>query len=240
MIVSALELPATWGEPARVLAEVDARLRAGAATDVVVLPEASIHGYVSPRGDFDLAPFAEPLDGATARGCAAIAIAHRVHLVAPLVLRERDAIYNAMACFDPRGELEFVYRKRHPWLPETWATPGPSPPPVVDICGCAITIAICYDVHFLADDAARELAAADVLLFPSAWVEEPDRRAPRLAELARRFGVHVVNANWAPGVVQIPGQGGSCILAPDGSLLARATRGGRVDLALASRADATA
>lgn len=232
MLVTVLELAATWAEPMRVLDEVEARLAAGPATDLVVLPEASIHGYVSPERDFDLTRFAEPIDGPTARRLAAIATLRRVHVVAPLVLREGSAIYNAMACFDPRGELAFVYRKRHPWLPETWATPGPLPPPLVELHGRTITIAICYDLHFIADDAAHELEAADLLLFPSAWVEQPDTRPARLASLARRFELHVANANWAPGVVRVPGQGGSCTIGPDGTLLARSAPAGRIDLEL--------
>ncbi len=232
MRLTVLELPATWGEPMRVLDDVAARLSAGPATDLVVLPEAALCGYVSPNGVFDLAPFAEPLDGPTARRCAAIAKARAVHLVAPLVLREAAAIYNAMACFDPHGEVAFVYRKRHPWFPEDWATPGPTAPPLVEIDGLALTIAVCYDVHFLADDAARELAAADLLLFPSAWVEAPDNRIAHLAKLARAFDLHVANANWAPGIVRVPGQGGSCVVGRDGSVIARATAG-RLDWMLA-------
>jgi predicted amidohydrolase len=232
MRVTVLELPASWGTPARVLAEIDARLAIGPPTELVVVPEAAIHGYVSPGGDFDLTRFAEPIDGPTARACAAVAAARGVHLVSSLVLREGAAIYNAMTCFDPRGALAFVYRKRHPWFPETWATPGPLAPPVVTLAGRTLTIAVCYDVHFVADDAAAELAAADILLFPSAWVERPDTRADHLAGLARRFDLHVVNANWAAGVVEIPGQGGSCILGPDGTLLARAAPAGRIDLDL--------
>jgi predicted amidohydrolase len=149
-----------------------------------------------------------------------------VHLVAPLVLREDRAIYNAMACFDPGGELVFVYRKRHPWVPETWATPGPSAAPVVEILGRRVTIAICFDLHFLAD----ELQPADLLLFPSAWVERPDTRIVRLADIARTFQIHIANANWAPGVVRVPGQGGSCVIAPDGTVIASGTT--RIDAEL--------
>lgn len=232
MRLTVLELAAHWGEAARVLDDIEARLAAGPATDLVLLPEAALHGYISPAGDADLARFAEPIEGPTARRCAAIAAAHGVHLVAPLVLREDDALYNAMACFDPRGELAFTYRKRHPWLPEQWARPGREPPPLVEVHGVVVTIAICYDVHFLADDAARELEAAQLLLFPSAWVEEPDTRAALLARLARRFTLHVANANWAPGAVRLPGQGGSCCVGPDGAILARAELGGRIDLEL--------
>ena len=221
-----LELPATWGEPMRVLREVDALLTV--PTDLVLLPEASLVGYVSPQGDFDLTRFAEPIDGPVATACAALARAKQVHLVAPLVLAEGAAIYNAMACFDPRGDVAFIYRKRHPWFPETWATAGPAAPPVVEIAGVRVTIAVCFDVHFLGDDAQAELASADLLLFPSAWVEQPDNRAGHLARLARRFDLHVANANWAPGAVRIPGQGRSCAIAPDGTVTL--ARHGRVEL----------
>ncbi len=252
-----LELPARWAAPDAALADVDAALantevalaevdtasavaRADIDTDpatgaprdhdahLVLLPEASIHGYVSPDGDADLAPFAESIEGPTARACAALAVKHHVHLVAPLVLREGRALYNAMVCFDFRGHRVFVYRKRHPWIPETWATPGAEPLPVVEIGGARITIAVCYDVHFLPSESVRELDAADVLLFPSAWVEEPDYRLARLQRLAQRFDLTIVNANWAPGDVQVPGQGGSCVVGADGRVVARVVAG-RVD-----------
>ncbi|MBA3395008.1 MAG: carbon-nitrogen hydrolase family protein [Deltaproteobacteria bacterium] len=228
MRLTILELAARWNAPQRVLADVDAALVAKCDTDLVLLPEAALQGYVSPAGDSDLAPFAEPHDGPTARACGALAAKHGVHLVAPLVLREGTALFNAMVCFDAGGEVVFVYRKRHPWLPETWATAGAERPPLVEIAGALVTIAICYDVHFLPTDAAPELAAADVLLFPSAWVEDPDFRLPRLSRLARHYGLTIANANWAPGDVRVPGQGGSCVVGPDGSVVAR-VEASRVD-----------
>ena len=157
MLVTVLELAASWGESARVLDDVEAMLAAGPETELVLLPEAAIHGYVSPSRDFDLTRFAEPIDGPTAQRCAAIAAAQRIHFVAPLVLREAGAIYNAMACWNPRGERAFVYRKRHPWEPETWATPGDAPLPVVEILGRRVTIAICFDLQFIVEDSGTEL-----------------------------------------------------------------------------------
>ena len=236
MRVTVLELAARYAASAHVLAEVDARLARGPATDLVLLPEAALHGYVSPAGDFDLSRFAEPLDGPTARACAAVAARHRVHLVSPLVLREDAALYNAMVAFAPDGTPAFVYRKRHPWIPETWATPGPFAPPVLELGGVRVTIAICFDLHFVADDAPETLAAADLLLFPSAWVERPDTRAARLARLARRFGLVVANANWAPGEPRVPGQGGSCVIRPDGSVERVARARGRLDVDLSAAA----
>ena len=222
--VTVLERPASYAQPTRMLAEIDARIAAGPATDLVVVPEAALHGYVSPEGDFDLTRLAEPIDGPTATACAALAKARSVHLVSSLVLREGAALYNAMTCFGPDGALAFVYRKRHPWFPERWATPGPQRPPLIEIGGTLVTIAVCYDLHFLDRDAVPELEAADLLLFPSAWVEQVDTRAAHLAEVAQRFTLHIANANWAAGVVHVAGQGGSCTISPTG-VITRAVNG---------------
>ena len=225
MRITLLELPASWGDPAGVLAHVDAELSRGGEADLVLLPEASLTGYVSEAGDFDLSRFAERADGATARALSDLARRHRVNLVAPLVLAgDGGTIFNAMAAFDRDGKPIFTYRKRHPWFPETWATPGPEPAPVVEIDDLRVTIATCYDVHFLEEDAAAALDEADLLLFPSAWVEHPDSRPAMLRELAQRHRIAVANANWAPGVVAIAGQGSSSILDASGAVLARARR----------------
>ena len=127
--VAVLELPATWGNPRAALGHVDVLLASLPATDLVLLPELSLTGYVSPQRSFDVTPFGEPLDGETAAAIATLARKHRIHLVAPLVLREEGSFSNAMLGFDLHGALAFVYRKRHPWFPETWATAGQAPPP---------------------------------------------------------------------------------------------------------------
>jgi predicted amidohydrolase len=229
--IAALELPARWNEPSRALADVDRLLRSAPAPDLALLPEASLTGYVSPGLDFDLTPFAEPLSGPTATALAALARAHGCHLVGPLVERCGAAVYNAVLAFGPDGALVAHYRKRHPWYPETWATPGDAPPPVFDVRGTRVTVAVCFDVHFLAEDASESLREADVLLFPSAWVERGDSRDVLLPEVARRFDVAVVNANWGTGSPRVPGQGGSRVVGRDGRPLALATGPGRIDAA---------
>lgn len=230
--VTVIELPARWGDPLAAIAMVEAELDRGPDTDLVLLPEACLTGYVSRHGDFDLTPFAEAEGGPTARAIADLARRRRINLVAPLVICEGEEggdgdkgagrrCSNAMIGFDRRGEPLFTYRKRHPWIPETWATAGAEAAPVVDIEGTRVTIAVCFDVHFLDEDAADALTHADLLLFPSAWVESPDSRPALLVDLAVRYRVAVVNANWAPGVVQVPGQGGSLIISASGDILAR-------------------
>jgi predicted amidohydrolase len=141
-------------------------------------------------------------------------------------------MYNAFLVFAPDGALVAHYRKRHPWYPETWATPGYAAPPVFEVRGARVTLAVCFDAQFLAEDAARELSEADVLLFPSAWVERHDSRDALLGGLARRFDIAVVNANWGVGEPRVPGQGRSRILGRDGTVLALARGSGRIDARL--------
>jgi predicted amidohydrolase len=205
--VALLELPARWNAADAAFADVE-RLLDAAPCDLALLPEAALTGYVSPRGDFDLRPFAEPLDGPTAARLAEIAARRRVHLVGPLIERANGAFYNSVVGFAPNGERFLHYRKRHPWIPETWATPGDLPYPLVEIDGLRVTLAICYDIHFFA--AEGPVSEAELLLFPSAWVEEDGDSRPGLFwELDERFDIAVANANWGFGVPSLPGQGDS-------------------------------
>lgn len=246
--VTVIELPSRYGEPAEALEQVDAILRSGPPSDLVLLPETSLTGYVSPELDFDLTRFGERIDGATAHALAALARKYETHLFGPLILEENaghggrgsTACFNATVGFSPRGEHVVTYRKRHPWIPEEWATAGKQPYPLFDVRAASgesfrVTIACCYDVHFLADEATETLDAADLLLFPSAWVEEDeDTRPTRLQEIAQHHRVAVAGANWGRGLLLVPGQGGSCIIDASGEVLAKARPNGprRVDAGL--------
>jgi predicted amidohydrolase len=233
--VSVLELPARWNGREAALADVDALL-AQHPTDVALVPELSFTGYVSPRGDFDPSRFAEPLEGPTIAAVRTVCARRQTHLAVPLVLREDASVYNAMVVVAPDGAIRATYKKRHPWFPERWATPGASPPPLIEIGGLLVSVAVCYDGHFLAGDAADVLTEADLLLFASAWVDVEDSRMPLLSSLASSFGVTVANANWAPGVVVVPGQGGSCIVDERGEVVASVTPPSRrADVTLSRR-----
>jgi predicted amidohydrolase len=228
MKLCALQIPARFGDPAGQLAAIRAALAAGDPADLVLLPECSLTGYVSPTLDFDLRPFAEPLEGPTLAAYRALARDHRTHLAAPLIERAPDGIYNSFVVVAPQGALLAHYRKRHPWQPELWATPGDFPCPDLRLGGLRLTLAVCYDIHFVARDAPDTLAGADVLLFPSAWVDgdSTDVRAGLFSALVRRFGLTVVNANWGEGEPRLPGQGRSRIVGPAGLVEAPSQAGG--------------
>jgi predicted amidohydrolase len=220
MKICALEVPAGFGDPGGRLADVRAALERGERADLIVLPECALTGYVSPQLDFDLRPFAEPLEGPTLNAYRALARAHEAHFVGPLVEESEGAFFNSCVVVDPQGELLGHYRKRHPWFPETWASEGTLPYPDLRIGGLRLTLAVCYDVNFLAREAPDTCAAADVLLFPSSWVDEgaTDLRTGIFRTLVRRFGLTVVNANWGQGDPLVPGQGRSRIVGPGGAI----------------------
>lgn len=231
--VAALELPARWNDRAAALADAERLLSASRAPDLALLPEASLTGYVSPEHDFDLSRFAEPLDGPTSNALAALARKHACAVAGPLIERDGARCFNAFVVFAADGTRIAHYRKRRPWYPETWATPGDAPATPFEVCGVRVTIAICFDVHTLAADAGRALRSSDVLLFPSAWVDDgDDSRGEILPAVAQAFDVAVVNANWGLGSPRIRGQGTSRILGRDGGLLATTLRGGRIDASL--------
>ncbi|MCC6333723.1 MAG: carbon-nitrogen hydrolase family protein [Myxococcales bacterium] len=234
--VTLLELPACFDDAPGQLARVDAWLSQAPAGELVLLPELSLTGYVSPRFDFDVSRFAEPVDGPTAQALAALAKKHRCALVGPMVEVWMGRHFNALVGVDPRGERFLHYRKHHPWMPETWATKGNLPLPLLDWQGLTVTAAICFDVHFLAAEEATTLRQADLLLFSSAWVaEEEDGRTELLGALAEEFDLAIVNANWGAGSPRVTGQGRSLAVDRSGHVVAE-TRPGqwRLDVELSA------
>jgi predicted amidohydrolase len=218
--ICALEVPASFGDPRGRLADIRTAIAAGPRADLIVVPECALTGYASAELHFDLRPFAEPLEGPTLAAYRALARERHVHFAGPLVEQSEGAFFNSFVVVDPRGQLLGHYRKRHPWFPERWASRGTLPYPLLPIAGLRVALAVCYDIHFVADEASDTLAAADVLLFPSAWVDDSptDLRTELFGGLVRRFGLTVVNANWGQGQPHLPGQGRSRIVGPDGDV----------------------
>ncbi len=230
--VVAVELSARYGRPRAQLSALDRALTSLAKRrpTLVVLPELALTGYVSARGDFDVSRFAEPVDGPLLARVAGLAVSYEVSILASWVELDGARRFNGAALLDERGAVVLRYRKRHPWFPETWATPGELDTPTVTLHGRRLAVAVCFDVHFLSAEAGDTLDSVDALLFASAWVDDAgeDARAAILPALAARHGCAVVNANWGHGVPRVPGQGGSMIVSGEGRVLARAPDGAGV------------
>lgn len=224
--VTVLEVPARFGAIDAQLRWIDAQLGSAPPGQVLVLPETCLTGYVSPDGEFDLSRFAEPLEGRQLAALKDLARRHHTTVIGPVIERDGAHCFNAEVVVSPEGARLAHYRKRHPWYPETWATPGALGYPRFTLDGLRCSLAVCFDVHTLHEDAAEVLADTEVLFFLSAWVDsEGDSRPGYLTRLARDFGLTVVNANWGPGEPAVPGQGGSMVVDRTGAVVARTTPG---------------
>ncbi len=229
MRLSVLELPARWNSVAAQVGLVKRLVEPG-STDLVLLPETTFTGYVSPEMDFDLTPFAETVAQGAAR-LHELARACGCDVAGPVIERVGEQCFNTLLGVAPDGSTWLHYRKRHPWYPETWATPGDRPFPLVERHGLRLSAAICFDLHFVAEEAHDVLQACDLLLFPSAWVSDRlDTREEQLLELAATFELTVANANWGSGAPRLPGQGRSMVVQADQDVQVVAALAHRLDV----------
>jgi NAD+ synthase (glutamine-hydrolysing) len=206
-------------------AVVDAiRSAAAQGAVLVLLPELAICGY--PPEDL-LAKDHFVDDGIEALGRVATACTGIAALVG-FVDREGDALFNA-AALCRSGRVEVVYRKRR--LPnygvfdeERYFTPG-GDPLLVCIGDGSAACTICEDV-WLPDSAAEAAGlGATVLLNISASPFHAGKGAQREAMLAKRAadnGVWLAYCNLVGGQDELVFDGRSVVIAPDGSVHARA------------------
>lgn len=223
MNIAILEVPHRFAAAAEQWRWIEEACTKKPACDLVLLPELALTGYVSENGNFDLTAFAEPLLGPTVERAAALARHTQCEWVVPIVEQDGNHLWNTCVWLDRTGAVVGSFRKRHPWYPETWASEHGEPSPVFVRFGLRFVGAICFDVHFLSHDWT---APADVLLFPSAWVEEIDSRGTLLPQVAREHHAWVVNANWGRGVPEVLGQGDSMIIDAQGQIVTRASTNG--------------
>jgi len=215
---------------------------------IIVLPEASITGYLSqnlksnwrlngwpiePEYDgVDPSPFAEQVPGPSTRQFAALAKRLKVYVTVPFVEVEPQKgnadpkYFNTVCLAAPNGEIVAHYRKLTPWpYPEkSWATPGDRGVQVYDTEYGRVGLAICFDIHSILEKLKPKKIWA--LLYPIAWVS-PSHPADwfwhLLPERLKPFQHYVIGANWSVDAPQ-PwfGYGFSTIYAPGGEILATA------------------
>jgi len=210
-----------------------------AGADVALFPELAISGY--PPEDLLLKPgfvadqqealdrLARTVDG----HCVAVVgwvEGHRHRGADPH--DPEDGPWNAAAVIH-RGEVVTSYRKQA--LPNyavfdepRYFDPGPAGQPLVEIAGVRAAVTVCEDVWLDAGPVARACAlGAEVVLNINASPFHVGKQHVREAVLRRRVaecGVPVAYLNLVSGQDDLVFDGGSVVLAADGSLLARLPR----------------
>jgi predicted amidohydrolase len=212
---------------------------------IIVLPEASIPGYLSQdlRRNWHVAgrpierefqgvspeSVAEEVPGPSTRHFCQLANRLGVYVTVPLVEVARKAAgppayYNTVCLVSPQGQLVAHYRKLTPWpRPEkSWATAGDRGVQVFDTEYGRVGLAICYDVHTIFEKYQAHKIWA--LLYPIAWVDTSHPADWFWHELPRRvarFKHYVIGANWSVDERQKWfGYGFSEVISPEGRVVA--------------------
>ena len=203
---------------------------AAAGARLIVTPEMGTTGYCL----FDrteVAPFVEKVPGPTTKRFAALARKHGCYLVVGLPEVDDDGIYfNSAVLIGPDGVVG-RHRKTHPYISEPkWAAPGDLGHQVFDTPIGRIALLICMDIHFIETARLVALGGADIICHISNWLAE---RTPAPYWISRAFenGCYVIESNrWGlERTVQF--SGGSCVIAPDASVVAVIDSGDGVAMA---------
>jgi predicted amidohydrolase len=131
--------------------------------EIIVLPELFNTGYliVSKDEAFDLS---EPIPGGkTTEALSAAARENNAHIVAGLIEREDDKLFNSAVVISPSGYLG-KYRKIHLFSEEKlWFQPGDLGFSVFDIGICKIGVMVCFDWFFPESMRTLALKGADLI-----------------------------------------------------------------------------
>ena len=146
---------------------------AGEGAALVVFPEAAMCDFGRPTDD--LRRVAEPLDGPFIS--AMRKVTERDHLTLVIGMFEsgpgEQFVYNTAVVINPTDGLVGTYRKRHLFdsLGDTESariTPGIRDPPLFEVDGFKVGVAICYDLRFASFIEGVANRGADLLALPSA------------------------------------------------------------------------
>ena len=225
---------------------------AAAGANLVVLPELAASGYTF-QSEAEAATCSQGVSGPAVTRWGELCSQHGIWLVAGFAEAAGSKRYNAAAMISPSG-LVGVYRKAHLFNDEKiYFSPGDTGFPTFEIPAGRIGILICYDLWF--PEAARVLAlkGAELICVPTNWVanfrrQATDERGWTMGDyacvgLATQNQVFVAAADRIGEERGVNFVGCSCLVGPDGSMLAgpapvadESLLVGEVDLGWARRA----
>ena len=214
------------------------RMATGDGAQLVILPETATTGYfITDRLD----QLAEPEDGPSAQGLAAIARENSIHLAVGMAIADGGKYYDAQLLFGPDGTRLATYRKAHLFSVERqWYTPGDTPM-VVDTALGRIGMTVCYDLIF--PEYIRRLVdlGADLVINSTNWITDDFQRdtwgwsgttvQSLAATRALENGVWLAMANCVGPESAFDSIGYSCVAAPSGKIVASLASGQGVAIA---------
>jgi len=168
-------------------AEAYATRAARMGTDIVAFPEIYIHyGAISEQWQ----EYAEEIPGETCQHMSRVACAHSMYIIWPLIVRDRNRLYNSAVLIGRRGEIAGVYRKMFPTVGEMerGVVPGTEASVFQTDFG-RIGLAICFDLNFPPIIEGLAKNGAEIIFFSSMY-----RGGLQLQCWAQRFGIYFVSA----------------------------------------------
>jgi predicted amidohydrolase len=226
--------PAETPDPEAGLAAVaDAAARAAAAgARLLVTPEMSLTGYAI--GADRVAELAEPVPGPLTDRVAAIAAEHGLAIAVGLPVRTPAGVANTVVVVDSDGSLLAGYAKAHLYgdVDRDAFVPGDVGVVQFRLDGVVVGLLVCYDVEFPEAVRAHALAGTELLVVPTGLMD-PYGHVGTVLVPARAYEsqVFLAYANRTGAEGEFVYCGASCVIAPDGTELARAGRGEELLLA---------
>jgi predicted amidohydrolase len=151
----------------KILARLEAAARAGAG--IVVFPECALTGYCFASQE-EAAPFAETVPGPSSEKLWAAARSLGCTVIAGLLERDGDRIYNAAVVATPEA-IAGTFRKVHLLCLgiDRFVEPGDKPFPVFETLHGKVGINICFDCSFPESGRVLKLKGAQLLAIPTNW-----------------------------------------------------------------------
>jgi len=138
---------------------------------LVIFPECALTGYCFESLD-EAKPFAEAVDGPSAKAIADACKRTGAHAIAGYIERDGENFYNAAVLCGPGAEgIIGNYRKVHlPFIGiDRFLTRGDKPFQVFELAFGRIGINICYDVSFPEAARSLKLMGAELIVLPTNW-----------------------------------------------------------------------
>jgi predicted amidohydrolase len=232
--IALLQGPAETPDPDAGLAAVAdaARRAAEAGARLLVTPEMSLTGYAI--GARRVAELAEPVPGPLTDRVAAIAAEHGLAIAVGLPVRTPAGVANTVVVVDRDGSLLAGYAKAHLYgdVDRDAFVPGDVGVVQFRLDDLTVGILVCYDVEFPEAVRAHALAGTELLVVPTGLMD-PYGHVGTVLVPARAYEsqLFVAYANRTGVEGEFVYCGASCVIAPDGTELARAGRGEELLLA---------